>query len=129
MIETTALVIALLVGLFQLGLAATCFFAPKRAVSFLSAFASSPKAHFLEMALRLVAGGAFVINAPAMRFSIAFMVFGWVLIASSAVLLILPWRLHQRFAEQYAAPVIRKAWLMGLFALPLGGVILYAALG
>lgn len=129
MIETAALFIVVFVGLFQVGLAAVCFIAPKRAVDFLGAFASSRKAHLIEMALRLVAGGAFLINAPAMRFPSAFLLFGWVLIASSVVLLILPWRLHQRFAEQYAAPVIRKAWLMGLFALPLGGVILYAALG
>lgn len=128
MIEITAYVIVLLVGVFQLGLAAVCFFAPKRAVGFLGAFASSSKAHYLEMVLRLVAGAAFVIHSPDVRFPTAFLIFGWALIASTAVLLILPWRMHQRFAEKYAAPVIRQPRLIGVFALVLGGFILPAAL-
>lgn len=127
MIETTALAIVVLVGLFQLGLAVVCFFLPKTTVSFLGAFANSAKAHYLEMALRLVAGGAFVISAPVMRFPTAFLIFGWAMVASTVVLLILPWRMHQQFAEKYAAPVIGKARLMGVFALALGSIILYAA--
>lgn len=127
MIESTAYVIVLLVAVFQLGLAAVCFFTPQRAIAFLGAFASSRKAHLIEMALRLVAGGAFVVHAPVMRFPTAFLLFGWAMVASTVVLLILPWRMHQQFAEKYAAPVIGKARLMGGFALALGGVILYAA--
>lgn len=128
MINTTAYVIVLLVGVFQLGLAAVCFFAPHRAVGFLGAFASSPMAHLIEMALRLMAGAALVVHAPAMRFPTAFLIFGWAMVASTVVLLILPWRMHQQFAEKYAAPVIRQARLVGVFALALGGFILYAAL-
>lgn len=126
MIETIAVIIVLLVGVFQLGVATVCFFAPKRAVAFLGAFAGSSKTHYLEMVLRLLAGAAFVIHSPEMRFPTAFLIFGWVLIALTAVLLILPWRMHQQFTEKYAAPVIRQARLIGVFALALGGFTLYA---
>lgn len=126
MIETLALAIVVLAALFLLGLAAASFFAPSHAARFLGGFASSARAHVLEMAMRLIAGCAFVAYAPRMLYPGAFLLFGWVLVVSSLVLLLLPWRWHHRLARSVVPPIIHRVWLFGIISLPLGGVILFA---
>jgi hypothetical protein len=57
-----------------------------------------------------------------MRFPGFFVVFGWAIIGTTIVLLVLPWRLHQRFAQWSVPRVTRN---MPLFALgPLSGGVL-----
>ena len=128
MIENAALAIVLLAALFLLGLAALSFFAPSSAVRFLDGFANSARVHYLEMLVRLTVGFAFVARAPRMLYPNAFLLFGWALVVSTVILLLLPWRWHQRFGQKFVPPVIRHVWLFGLVSLPLGGVIVFAAL-
>jgi hypothetical protein len=129
MIAIVALAIVVLAALFFFGLAAASFLAPAHAASFLGGFAGSVRAHVLEMLVRIIVGWAFVVSAPSMRFSGAFRLFGWVLVISSIVLLLLPWRWHHRFAQHVVPPITRHVWLFGIVALPLGGVIVFAVLG
>jgi hypothetical protein len=128
MIQNIAQIIVLLSALFLFILACLSLFIPRHAVRFLGGFASSAKAHYLEMILRLIVGAAFVINAPFMLHTKVFMIFGWLLVGSTVILVLLPWRWHQLFGQIIASPVIGKTWLIGIGSLLLSVVIFFAAL-
>ena len=89
-------------------------------------FASSQPVHILELFLRFVVGAAFVLYAPRMFLSGAFNLFGWVLLVTTACLLLVPWRWHQRFAQQAVPRATRHITLIGLASLAIGGLILAA---
>lgn len=129
MSETLALAVVVLAAMFLIGVAAASFFAPELAARFLDSFASSARAHLAEMALRLLAGWAFVVYSPQMLYSSAFTLFGWVLVITSVLLLLIPWRWHHKFAQMAVRPLTRRVWLFGILSLPLGGMILFAAFG
>jgi hypothetical protein len=124
MIDLLALALVLLTGLYLIGLGAVSLFAPARATFFLEGFASSARAHYVELVLRLGAGVALVTYAPRMRFSAAFALGGWVLVVTAAALLVVPWRWHHRFARwavPQAIPHLRliaaASFLFGSFVL------------
>ncbi|MEM9554293.1 MAG: hypothetical protein AAGC60_08540 [Acidobacteriota bacterium] len=126
MIALVALFVVVLAGLYLVTLALASFFAPRAAARFLDGFAGSARAHVVEMAVRLTVGGALVLAAPRMLYEPAVSAFGWLLVATSLVLLLLPWRWHRAFARTVVPPLTRRVWLFGLFALPLGAALLYA---
>jgi hypothetical protein len=103
MLDLFAAAVVLLTGLYLIALAALSLFAPARAAQFLGGFATSALTHYAELAVRLCAGAALVVYAPHMRFAEAFALAGWVLIVTTAALLVVPWRWHQRFAR-WAVP-------------------------
>jgi len=126
MTEFSALAVVVLAGLYLIALGAAGLFAPVRACRFLLGFAGSPLKHYSELVLRFLVGGAFVLHSPRMLFSEAFGLFGWVLLVTTAVLVLLPWRWHDRFAR-YAVPrATRYIMLIGVSSLVLGGLILTA---
>ncbi len=127
MLNMLALLGVLLTGLYFLGLAVMVFAAPDRAGRFLLSFAGTPFAHFLEMALRLAVGAAFVIRAPLMMFPEAFNLFGWVLVVTTACLLAVPWRWHRRFAQRVVPQAIRRLRLVATVSLALGPLVLASA--
>lgn len=92
MIEALALTIVVLTGLCFIALAAVSLLMPARTSRFLLGLAGSALAHYMELILRSVVGAAFVLQAPRMLFSAAFMIFGWVLLITTACLLLMSWR-------------------------------------
>ena len=116
-----------LAGMYLLALGVTCFVQPKRAKRFLESHASSARAHFFELALRLVAGTAFVLAAPVMMVPRIFALLGWVLIATTVVLCVVPWRVHQRFARWSVPMAARNMPMLGVGSL-VGGICILAAL-
>jgi hypothetical protein len=126
LIEVFALAAIVLAALYLLSLGAATLVAPARASRFLLGFASSQSIHFLELSLRFVVGVALVLYAPRMFLSGAFDLFGWVLLVTTACLLLIPWRWHHRFA-QHAVPLFTRhiVWV-GLVSLAIGGFILAA---
>jgi len=58
--------------------------------------------------------------------SVAFNLFGWVLLVTSACLLLVPWRWHHRFAQFAVTRVTRYIGLVGVASLVLGGFVLVA---
>jgi len=128
MLELSAFLIALLAALYLIVVAILSVFLPSAVARFLNGFASSASAHLSEMAIRLLVGWALVVNSSRMMFSDAFWLFGWILIVTSLLLLLVPWRWHRRFAQKVVAPLTRRAWLFGIFSFPLGVILLYATL-
>ena len=113
-------------GLFLMLLAAATAFAPRRAERFVAAFASSARAHITEQVVRMIVGGGLVVYAPNMRIPVFFEVLGWLLIVTSAGLLLIPWRWHHRFGRWAIPLVIRHMKLYGLGAGVLGAFLLAA---
>ena len=111
-------------ALFLVGLAVLIFASPRQADAFLRLFASSARAHYTEQVLRLLAGIGLILYAPHAAWASAFGILGWALIISSALLLILPWRLHQSFGERVIPAVIRYKIIYATGSLLLGTLVL-----
>ena len=114
-------------GLFLLGLAALILTMPSRAEGFLKGFASSAATHYTEQGLRLVVGAAIVGFAGSMRYPELFNVFGWLIIASTVGLLLIPWQWHSKFGALVMPPLFRRMRLFALGSCVLGAFILYSA--
>lgn len=111
-----------------LGLAAfapLAVIAPDSARQILRGFAQSALLHYAEIAARLAVGASLVVLAPRMPFERLFHVFGWLIIATTAGLLLLPWRWHRRFADRVIPVVIRFLPLYALASFMLGIFILH----
>ena len=100
-------------GLFLIGLAVMAGIRPALVRRFLLSFAGSARAHYTEMTLRLFAGAALTGFASSMWYPDVFTVFGWVLILTTAGLMLIPWQWHHKFAE-WSVP--RAIQYLGLFA-------------
>jgi hypothetical protein len=125
-IEVMALAIVVAAGLFFVALGGALLGAPARASQFLLGFAGSPLKHYAELALRFLVGGAFVLSAPQSFFPGVFSLLGWVLLATTVGLLLLPWRWHHRFARRAVPEALRFLPLVGASSIALGVLILVA---
>ncbi len=115
-----------LLGAYCVALGAIALLRPASAKRFLLGFASSPTAHYAELVARLLAGGALVTQAPRMAFPAAFSGFGYLLLATTSLLLLVPWRWHRQFAQHAVPRALRHLGLLGISSLVLGATILAA---
>lgn len=115
-------------AVFMTGLALTIFVRPLFATRFLNGFAGSARVHYTEQAVRLVVGGSLVAFSSEMWQPDVFHVFGWIMVATTVGLLLIPWRWHNRFAQWVIPPVIRFMTLYGVATAACGLFILYAVL-
>jgi hypothetical protein len=114
-------------GIFLGVLGVVSLAAPHHAKRFLLGFAGSLSKHYAELAVRILVGGAFVMAAPRTPWPLALGVFGWVLLGTTVILLLVPWRLHHRFARWAVPKALRFLPLVGVASLALGAIILVAA--
>ena len=128
MLEFFASAVVALAGLYLLALGLSTFLAPGVSRRFLLGFAGSASAHYLEMSLRLVVAGALVVRSDGMLFGNAFFAFGWVIVITTGVLLLVPWRWHRGFAQRTVPPLLRHLRLFGVVAIALAVLILGALL-
>lgn len=119
-------VVVLLAGAYLVVLGVTALVAPTQATRFLSAFAGSRSLHFAELALRALVGAALVACAPGMRVADVVVMPGWMLLLTTGVLVLMPWRWHQRFARWSVPRATERPALIGCGSLVGGGVLLYA---
>jgi hypothetical protein len=127
-LDGIAMTIVLGAGLYLVGLALALVSRPEPASRFLLGFAGSAGAHYAEMGIRGLAGWAFIRHAPGMVFPRVFSGFGWVLLVTTAVLLLLPWRWHRSFARKTVPPALERSGLMALGAAAAGALVLAATL-
>lgn len=125
-LDTAAFVAVLVAATYLIALGLGAFLRPNPTKQFLEGFASSARVHFLELGLRLIAGAALLTSAPRMQFSALFTVLGWVLIGTTLVLAILPWRLHHRFATWSVPQATRYMPLFGAASTAAGLALLVA---
>ncbi|MGE3343827.1 MAG: hypothetical protein AB7L71_10360 [Vicinamibacterales bacterium] len=116
-----------LLGAFLLALGATALARPRLAERFLGGFATSAGTHALELLARILAGAALVHAAPAMAGATVVRAFGWILIGTSLVLAVIPWRVHRRFAAWSVPQATQYLPLIALASIA-GGLALLAAL-
>lgn len=128
MLHALAFATVLFSGLYFVILAAVALFAPTRAEAFLLGFAKTAQAHWIELALRFVVGAAFVLHAPQSRYTAAFSLAGWMLMLTTAGLVVVPWRWHRVFAQRAVPYATRYLSLIGIVSLVLGALVIAAAL-
>lgn len=126
MTDAIAAVVVALAGLYFAGLGAASLLYPARASRFLLGFAGSPRVHYIELLLRLMVGAALIVHAPRMPYAPVFGTFGWLLVTTTAILLVAPWRWHRHFAQLAVPMALPYIALIGLASMLLGGVILAA---
>lgn len=127
MIAFVAFAIVIAAGVFLVTLGAASLLTPSKASEFLLGFAGSPSKHYAELAVRFLVGGAFLLHAPQMLYPHVFSVAGWILLATTAGLLLIPWRWHRRFAQRAVPEALRFLPLLGISSAILGGLVLVAA--
>jgi len=113
-------------GIYLLLLGGASIVRPDATRRFLGSFASSARAHYIELFARLVLGAAFIVAAPQMQFSEVFVAFGWLLITTTMVLLVVPWRWHRRFAAWSVPMATRSMTTFAIGPLVAGAVVLYS---
>jgi hypothetical protein len=113
-------------GLSLIGLAAVSLARPSLARRFLLGFAMTAAAHYIEMAGRMVVGVALVVASPRMLFSQLFFWFGVALVASSVVLLCLPWKWHRSMGERVLPRLVGLLGLVSSVSLLIGGLLVAA---
>jgi len=83
----------------------------------------------IEQGLRVLAGAALVVRAPEAKAPLAFAVFGWLLVASSLLILVLPMRWHAAYGDWWLERLTPRTvrWLSPVPVLAGAGLV-YAAL-
>lgn len=126
MLETVSLVVVVMLAGYFFTLAFISIFRPEIAKTFLLGFATSPFKHYLELALRLIAGASLVAYSTKMAFSQVFTVAGWLLIATTTVLIFVPQFLHRRFAEKTVPEAVKYLPLIAISSAAIGAFIIYS---
>ena len=126
MLLVAAKTILAAVAIFFLVLGLAALIRPSSAKRFLLGFATSALKHYAELATRLVVGAAMLLVAPHSAYPPALTVFGWLLIATTAVMTHVPWRVHYRFAAASVPKALRFLPMIGVSSLALGGLLLWA---
>jgi uncharacterized protein YjeT (DUF2065 family) len=111
--------VVVLAAFYLLGFGALAVVVPARASVYLHGFARSAGVHVLELVARVGVGAAFLRYSSHMEFSGVFQFFGLILIITTLVLAVLPWRWHQRFAQTSvpaARPYLREIGIMSIAA-------------
>ena len=112
---------------FLLVLGLAIFFQKQRAVKFLGGYASSITINTLEALLRFLAGIAFVGASIYTKFPIVSFAFGVMLAVTAIPILLLP-KLHSHFARWAIPFAIRILPVYGAGAILLSGLLVYALL-
>jgi hypothetical protein len=120
-------VVVFATGAYLLVLGIGALVRPETAKRFLGGHATTLSLHLTELALRILAGAALVLSAPRMAASTLFFAFGWLLIGTSLLLALVPWRLHQRFAAWSVPQATQHMPLIGIGSIT-GGLAIIAAL-
>ncbi len=112
-------------GVYLIAFTAVVAVKPLRAERFLKSFASSARAHYTEQAVRMITGASIIIFASSMWYPDLFMAFGWLLVVTTAGLLVIPWQWHHKFGTWAIPLAIRHLKFYAIGTAALGAFILY----
>lgn len=113
-------------GMFLIVLGCLALARPRTFRAFLSGFAQSARAHLLEMGVRLLVGAALIASAGSGAHGAAFRILGWILLGSTAVLMLIPWRWHQTFANRVVPTALKFTPIIGGASIAMGCLVLHA---
>lgn len=118
-----------LLGLFLIAFGLTACVRPAAAAAFLAGFAGSAFKHHAELAVRMAFGCALIVASPNLIGSSWIAGAGWVLLGTSGLMLVLPWKLHRSFAQLAVpqTPLVLRA--MGVASVGGGAFFLLALAG
>ena len=102
-------------------------FQPQKVRSLLRKAGSTALINYAELSIRMIPGIAFVIYAENSKFPFSFQIVGWFIIISSAVLMIIPRKLHHKFSV-VSAEILKPTYfqLISPVAFLIGALIIYA---
>jgi hypothetical protein len=123
-VDTMALAVLTLFGMFLIALGLAAHFTRQRAIGFLSGFAQTPAKHYLELAVRALVASAFLQIAPKVGHTHLLAGIGWILLGTTIVLAVVPWRVHQRFAASAVPKAAQFISVIGVFALAAGSALI-----
>ncbi|MBN1471231.1 MAG: hypothetical protein JW925_05590 [Syntrophaceae bacterium] len=110
---------------FLIGLAGVVFFKPAMTKRFILSFASSARAHYIEMFFRLLFGASLVLHSRTMWQANLFLILGWAIIISSVALLVMPWQWHYRLGKRVLPILVQYMRLYALGMFTFGALLLY----
>ena len=118
--------IVVLGALFFLLLGTLSFIRPARVHAFLLGFAGNASKHYAELLVRLLAGASLLQLAPGSAYTRVLTAFGWLLIITTALMALIPWRVHHRFTQSAVPKALRFLPLMGFASLAIGAFLIWA---
>ena len=110
---------------FLIGLGVVAFAKPGQVQRFLTGFAQNRSVHFLEMALHTIVGASFLACAASVPYESTFRLLGWILVCTTAVLVLIPWRLHRRFALLAVPRALEYTGVIGVSSIAMGVSLLF----
>lgn len=127
MIVTVSQWLAVLIGVWLIGLSLFMLLAPQRALGVLAAMGSTPLIHFGEMAGRIAAGLVLMLASVVSRSPQVVNLIGAFLIVSAVVLMFLPRRWHAAYSTWWAKRIpVWAVRLSAVFSILAGGVLIWA---
>src|SRR5262245_11369267 len=117
-------VVVVAFGLALVAFTGVAFAKPAIAERFLTAFARSARAHYVEQIVRLVIGAALVVRSPTMWQPHMFWLIGLAIVVSSAVLLCVPWQWHRRLGDRVLPLLVRHLRLYAVGSFVFGALLL-----
>ena len=119
-LDSLSFLLVFIAGGYLIFLGGLSTFRPALTARFLLGFADNAKLHYLELTVRLAIGWALLHQSSSMLFAKWMEVIAWILLGTTACLLLLPWRWHRNFAQLVVPYANRYLTLMGIVSLVLG---------
>lgn len=114
-------------GTFLILLGLACLRLPASAANFLRGFAATARLHYTELLMRMIVGTAFLVHGPSTSLPTAFDSVAWVLLVTTTIMFVIPWRQHRRFANHAVPIAISFIRPIGAISIAMGAAILLAA--
>jgi hypothetical protein len=114
-------------GFFIIAVGVLMLFYPKKALATLQKAGSTNLINYGEITIRMIPAIALVIYSPQSRFPEILQLFGWFMLATSAVLYVVPRRIHHAYSMKWVK--LLKPWhvrSIAPFSFVFGGAILYS---